>query len=98
MRRLSQEELERYIESNAWQGLAGGYGIQQEAKDFITKIEGCFSNVIGLPLGEIGKVLFDFGIPISMKQVKEICTQKYNSSCCIRKSLSFSSQFGNLTQ
>jgi septum formation protein len=41
--------LEDYLDSNAWQGKAGAFGLQ-DRENWIHMIEGSESNVIGLPL------------------------------------------------
>jgi septum formation protein len=50
MRRMSDEELEKYLDSGEWEGKAGAYGIQESADAFVEKVEGSFSNVVGLPI------------------------------------------------
>lgn len=50
MRRLTATELADYLDSGAWQGKAGAYGIQDENDPFVERIDGSFSNVVGLPL------------------------------------------------
>ena len=57
MRRLTDEELDAYIASEDWQGKAGGYGIQSSGDEFIDRIDGSFSNVVGLPM-DLVKDLF----------------------------------------
>src|SRR5690606_21117312 len=49
-KRLSKQELERYLASGEWRGKAGGYAIQGAAAAFIPKIIGSYPNVVGLPL------------------------------------------------
>ena len=56
MAELSAEQIEEYLESGAWQGKAGAYGIQEDDA-FILKIEGSFSNVVGLPLELLERML-----------------------------------------
>ena len=60
---ISKEEIERYLDSNEWQGVAGGYRIQGFAGCFVEKIEGCPSTVVGLPLREFYVMLRDNGCP-----------------------------------
>ncbi len=50
MRTLSDAELDAYLESRAWEGKAGAYGIQDEDDPFVESISGSFSNVVGLPI------------------------------------------------
>lgn len=52
-RRLHPLEIEEYIESGAPFDKAGGYGIQGAAGAFVDRIEGCYFNVVGLPIAKI---------------------------------------------
>jgi septum formation protein len=49
-RDLSDAEIEWYLDSNEPYDKAGAYGIQGRAMIFVDKIEGCFYNVVGLPV------------------------------------------------
>jgi septum formation protein len=49
-RNLSVDEIEWYLASGEAYDKAGGYGIQGKAMNFVDKIEGCFYNVVGLPI------------------------------------------------
>ena len=50
MKRLTRAEIDSYIKSEEWQGVAGGYAIQGRAAGFIKFIRGSYSNVVGLSL------------------------------------------------
>lgn len=50
--RLSKADMDAYVASNEWSGKAGGYAIQGLAQRFIIRINGSYSNVVGLPLKE----------------------------------------------
>jgi septum formation protein len=52
-KRLSKEEIEAYIASREWRGKAGGYAIQGLAGCFVQKLNGSYTNVVGLPLTEV---------------------------------------------
>ena len=54
---LSEAQIESYLDSGEWTGAAGGYRIQKTGYTLIERIEGSWSNVIGLPLEDITKVL-----------------------------------------
>ncbi|MEM7569272.1 MAG: Maf family protein [Pseudomonadota bacterium] len=56
-KRLSDEEIERYIASDEWQGKAGGYAIQGLAASFIPWMQGSYSAIVGLPLAEANALL-----------------------------------------
>jgi septum formation protein len=51
-RRLSEAEIETYVQSREGEGKAGGYAIQGRAEVFVRRINGSYSNVVGLPLAE----------------------------------------------
>lgn len=51
-KRLAEEEVERYLESEEWRDKAGGYAIQGRAAAFVRSINGSYSNIVGLPLFE----------------------------------------------
>jgi septum formation protein len=60
-KRLSQEEVDRYLCCGEWRGKAGGYAIQGRAAAFIRQIIGSYSNVVGLPLFETCALLRGLG-------------------------------------
>ena len=64
MKTLSNQELNMYLQSNDWQGKAGGYGIQGQAAAFIPWISGSFSAVVGLPMDETASLLQAAGYPL----------------------------------
>ena len=51
-KRLNSSEIECYLESGEWKGKAGAYAIQGIAGAFVKRINGSYSNVVGLPLYE----------------------------------------------
>lgn len=51
-RKLSDDEIQKYLRSNEWRGKAGAYAVQGGALSFIEKIEGSLTSVVGLPLEE----------------------------------------------
>lgn len=61
MRNLSQREIDRYVESGLWRGKAGGYGIQDD-DPFVTRVAGCHSNIIGLPMPVVESMLASAGV------------------------------------
>ncbi|MDH7598011.1 MAG: nucleoside triphosphate pyrophosphatase [Sedimentisphaerales bacterium] len=57
-RPLDQALLAQYITSGQWQGKAGAYGIQEQGSEpFIEGIDGSFTNVVGLPMELLGRML-----------------------------------------
>ena len=60
-KRLDAKEILYYLDSNEWEGKAGGYSIQGVAASFINFISGSYSNVVGLPLAEVYRMLLSVG-------------------------------------
>jgi len=56
-RQLTNEQVAEHIKSNNWQGKAGAYGIQESGDEFVEKIDGSFTNVMGLPMELVEKML-----------------------------------------
>ncbi len=54
---LSDDDIRNYIEIEEWKGRAGAYSIMDRASLFIKEIRGSPSNVIGLPMHKIFKIL-----------------------------------------
>ena len=52
-RELNREEIENYIKSKSPMDKAGAYGIQDYGAVFVEKINGCYYNVMGLPLAKV---------------------------------------------
>lgn len=58
---LGQEEIDGYVQSGEPMDKAGAYAIQGLAGKFIDRIEGCYFNVVGLPLALVWKRLQEVG-------------------------------------
>lgn len=63
-RPLSEEEIKTYIRSGAPMDKAGAYGIQGLGAVLVERIEGCFFNVVGLPLARLTMMLRDFNLEV----------------------------------
>ena len=50
MRQYSDTELDLYLASGLWKERAGGYGVQDAEFDPTIAVQGCYLNVVGLPL------------------------------------------------
>jgi septum formation protein len=61
---LSERELEKYIEGFEGMDKAAGYGIQQGGCSVVKRMEGCFYNVMGLPINSLKKALAAFDIDL----------------------------------
>ena len=54
---LSDDDIRNYLKSEEWKGRAGAYSIRDRASLFVKEIRGSPSNVIGLPMQKIFKIL-----------------------------------------
>jgi len=61
-RQLSTQYLEQYIATGEPFDKAGGYGIQGFGAALVSAINGCYSNVVGLPLAQTAQMLEDAGV------------------------------------
>ena len=65
MRPIDDDEIERYLDTDQWQGKAGGYGIQDgpgEHEPFVEQISGELSNIVGLPMPQVVDALRELGV------------------------------------
>ena len=62
--KMTDEEIEWYIGTGEWHGVAGGYRIQGLASCFIKSIEGSETGVMGLPIFELYDMLKEQGYSI----------------------------------
>ena len=58
---LPAEEITRYLATGEAHDKAGAYGIQGRAGRYIPRIEGCYFNVVGLPLAHLLRSLTELG-------------------------------------
>lgn len=64
MQKLSDEEIGRYHRHTNPLDKAGGFDIEGRGGLFIRRVEGCYSNVIGLPLPKLRLMLKEFNVTI----------------------------------
>ncbi len=64
LKRLSDIEVNAYLNAGDWQGKAGAYAIQGPAGAFIPWISGSFTGIVGLPLAETSGLLQAIGYPL----------------------------------
>ena len=61
MRPMLEREIASYVESGLWHGKAGGYGIQ-DRDPFVRKGSGDYTNIVGLPMKLVKRLLSEAGI------------------------------------
>ena len=64
MRRITDDEIDRYVALGESIDKAGAYAVQGHAAIFIERIEGSYSGVTGLPLFETANLLIDVGLQL----------------------------------
>jgi septum formation protein len=62
MKSLDPARIERYVASGEPLDKAGAYGIQGAAAAFVERIDGCYFNVVGLPVSLAADMLQQFGM------------------------------------
>jgi septum formation protein len=68
---MSIREIEGYLASCEWQGVAGAYRIQGRGAFFIDKLEGSWTGVVGLPLHELYVILQQTGYRVPSLRMDE---------------------------
>lgn len=64
-RPLDDETINAYLDRNTYLDKAGSYGIQET--DFVDRVEGSYSNVVGLPMGVVDSLLKELQSDPSIK-------------------------------
>jgi septum formation protein len=64
MKQITEAEIEAYVATGEPLDKAGAYAIQGLGASLVEKIEGDYSNVVGLPLYALTEVLKEFGINV----------------------------------
>jgi len=62
MRPVSDEAVEEYVASGESLGKAGAYAVQERGDRFIERMEGSYTNVVGLPMKLTRRLLAQFGV------------------------------------
>ena len=63
-RNITRDEIIAYVKSGEPLDKAGAYGIQEKGALLVERIEGCYFNVVGLPLSLLGEMLSEFGVTL----------------------------------
>ncbi len=64
MRDYSEDEIEAYVDSGDPLDKAGAYAIQHPGFHPVDHLEGCYTNVVGLPLCQVAKILSEMDVEV----------------------------------
>ncbi|MHC4097305.1 MAG: Maf family protein [Planctomycetota bacterium] len=59
-KKLTESQIAEHIKGGSWRGKAGAYAIQEGGDEFIERIEGSLTNVMGLPMELVQRLLKGF--------------------------------------
>jgi septum formation protein len=57
MKPMSDPEIDVYLKSRVWQGCSGAYAIEERDDPYVRVIQGSLTNVVGLPMESLAKVM-----------------------------------------
>ena len=78
MRGYTAGEIDRYLSTGTPLDRAGAYGVQDLSFNPVTAVEGCYLNVIGLPLCTVVKLLGEIGARVALRHPDRV---PYLRSC-----------------
>lgn len=83
MRDYSDDEIAAYVATGDPMDKAGAYAIQDPGFAPAASIEGCLTGVMGLPLGDLCRLLAEHGV-LPSQPVVEVCEDRTHFRCCQR--------------
>jgi septum formation protein len=69
MRVYTDPEVDAYVATGEPDDKAGAYAVQGAGAHLVARVEGCYTNVVGLPLGTTARLLRGFGLAPSEPRV-----------------------------
>jgi septum formation protein len=84
MREYSEAEMAAYVASGDPFDKAGAYAIQHAGFHPVESLEGCFANVMGLPLCHVGRILESLGLP-PVEGLAAICQTELDTTCSLQE-------------
>ena len=68
-RKMTAEQIADHVKGGSWRDKAGAYAIQETGDEFVEKIEGSLTNVMGLPMELLESLLAGLKVPVKGKQI-----------------------------
>ena len=65
-KKISEEQIAEHIKGRSWEGKAGAYAIQETGDEFVERLEGSLTNVMGFPMELLGGMLSSVGCATSL--------------------------------
>ncbi len=84
MRAYTEAEIETYVESGDAMDKAGAYAIQHEAFHPVASLEGCYANVMGLPLCSVQRMLIE-ATGWDLPGLPDACARALGPECAVRR-------------
>jgi MAF protein len=86
MRDYTDEEIAQYVDSGDPMDKAGAYAIQHPEFNPVSWVDGCWLNVVGLPLCHLGRALAEFGVVVPAN-VPGACQAFGQHECTIHRTI-----------
>ncbi|HET8843796.1 MAG TPA: Maf family protein [Ktedonobacteraceae bacterium] len=83
MRNYSEAEIDAYIASGDPMDKAGGYGIQNPAFQPTESIDGCYFNVVGLPICTLTELMAEFNVYPTRQHIRDKSDCPWSEKCLI---------------
>ena len=83
MRSYSEEEMRAYVASGDPLDKAGAYAIQHIGFHPVERVEGCYANVVGLPLCALTRMLAKFGAPAASEVARRCQAAAPGDPCAV---------------
>jgi septum formation protein len=64
VRPMGRREIEAYLDTNEWQGCAGGYRVEGQGIKLLESVRGDYHAVVGLPMLRLIRMLRDAGFAL----------------------------------
>jgi len=75
----SDADIEKYIRTGEPFDKAGSYAVQGLGGRLVARVEGCYTNVVGLPVCEVAEMLHEFGVKVAAAPAP--CTDSAGAPC-----------------
>jgi septum formation protein len=73
MKKLGDEDIDKYICTGEPDGRSGAFAIEGIGGVFVERVDGCFFNVVGLPIYTLNSILIKLGIDVFKYRNKSSC-------------------------